>query len=449
MGLTLGQALRLVPVRGGKQAAPGTTAIVGSGGKSTAMFQLARELTPPVIVTASTHLGRAQADLADRHHTVTDLGELDDLPFRGITLVTGPMGSDDRWEPAGENVLAWLNAHAAGAGLSLLIEADGSRQKSLKAPAEHEPPIPEFATLVIVVAGMSAIGQPMTAETLHRPDTFSMLTGLSVGAAVTSAAVATVLTHPQGGLKNIPSSARRVALLNQADTDALRATARTMVPALLSAYESVIIASMQEPTIHAVHGSAAGVVLAAGESKRFGRTKQLLDWHGQPFVRTVATTAISAGLAPVVVVTGAGADDVGAAVKDLPVLITRNEGWATGQASSIKAGVASLPGTTSAALFLLADQPQVPVAAIRGLLELHATTLSPIIAPLVLENKRGNPVLFDRVTFSDLLCLQGDEGGRAIFDRYPVEYLPWHDESLLSDVDTEEDYRRLMEQYGQ
>ena len=59
--------------------------------------------------------------------------------------------------------------------------------------------------------------------------------------------------------------------------------------------------------------------------------------------------------------------------------------------------------------------------------------------------QRANPVLFDRVTFPDLLTLEGDVGGRAIFSKYQVEYLPWHDDRLLLDVDKPEDYQRLIE----
>jgi molybdenum cofactor cytidylyltransferase len=71
--------------------------------------------------------------------------------------------------------------------------------------------------------------------------------------------------------------------------------------------------------------------------------------------------------------------------------------------------------------------------------------MSAIVAPLILEERRGNPVLFDRVTFPDLLSLQGDVGGRAIFHKHKVEFLPWHDDALLLDVDTPEDYQRLIE----
>ena len=81
-------------------------------------------------------------------------------------------------------------------------------------------------------------------------------------------------------------------------------------------------------------------------------------------------------------------------------------------------------------MFLLADQPRVPAGLVRSLVEMHAATCSPIVAPLV-QGQRANPVLFDRRTFPDLLSLTGDVGGRALFSRYPVSWLPWNDASVL------------------
>ena len=87
----------------------------------------------------------------------------------------------------------------------------------------------------------------------------------------------------------------------------------------------------------------AGIILAAGGSSRFGQPKPLLDWHGKPFVRAVAETALAAGLSPVVVVTGANAEQVENAIRDLPVSIIRNQDWQDGQSTSIRAGLRSLP----------------------------------------------------------------------------------------------------------
>jgi molybdenum cofactor cytidylyltransferase len=93
---------------------------------------------------------------------------------------------------------------------------------------------------------------------------------------------------------------------------------------------------------------------------------------------------------------------------------------------------------------LLGDQPQVSTRLILSLVEQHSASLAPIVAPIV-DGQRTNPVLFDCSTFSDLLDLSGDTGGRALFSRYTVQWMEWHDASALFDVDTPEDYRRLLE----
>jgi molybdenum cofactor cytidylyltransferase len=198
--------------------------------------------------------------------------------------------------------------------------------------------------------------------------------------------------------------------------------------------------------IFAVHEPVAGIILAAGGSTRFGQPKQLLDWKGQTFIRAVAKTALEAGLSPVVVVTGANAEQVEASVKDLDVTVVRNEAWKSGQGSSIGMGIRSLTAAApaaGAAIFLLTDQPQVTTSILRALVEKHATGLYPIVTPMVMD-QRANPVLFDRATFSDLAELEGDVGGRGIFHKHRVEYLPWHDDRLLLDVDTPEMYQRLI-----
>jgi molybdenum cofactor cytidylyltransferase len=162
-------------------------------------------------------------------------------------------------------------------------------------------------------------------------------------------------------------------------------------------------------------------------------------------VRQVAETALQAGLWPVVVVTGFQASEVESTLSGLPVNIILNPNFQQGQSASIRTGLSALPHNTWSAIFLLADQPQIPVDVIRALVESHAQEMQAIVAPLVLEDRRANPVLFDRDTFPDLMQLTGDIGGRAIFSKYKVEYIPWHDELLLLDVDNPEDYQRLVE----
>lgn len=462
-------------------------ALVGAGGKSAAIFRLGHELSRPVprreasarlsslplktaspalesvapgrtvLLTASTHLAKSQLMLADHHFSLSQEAELDpvldNLPA-GILLFTGPLGDDERTAGLPQPLLERLRRCADQRGLPLLIEADGSRRRPLKAPAEHEPVIPGWVSMVGVVAGLSGLGQPLNAEWVHRPEQFARLSGLNLDAPITPMALARVLTHPEGGLKGVPLGARRVALLNQADTAELQATAHCLAQLLLQDFASVVVASIKLPAspatnriddgVMAVHERIAGVILAAGGAQRMGQLKQTLIWRGEPLVRHVARAALEAGLSPVVVVTGCAAQSVEAALESLPVQMIYNAAWQEGQSTSVKAGVQVLPPETGGAIFMLADQPHTPVELIASLVEAHAGTLSPLVAPLV-QGQRANPVLFDRATFPDLLSISGDQGGRVLFSRYPIQWVPWHDPAVLQDIDTPEDYQRLLE----
>lgn len=142
--------------------------------------------------------------------------------------------------------------------------------------------------------------------------------------------------------------------------------------------------------------------------------------------------------------TGCQAEQVRAAVHDLPVNIAYNPDWESGQASSIRTGVQALPAAVQACIFMLSDQPHVPLRLLLSLCEAHAHKGSTILAPLV-EDQRANPVLFDRTVFGELQELTGDTGGRELFSKYKLDYLPWHDADIRLDVDTPQAYTRLKE----
>ena len=424
---------------------------MGGGGKTTAIFQLARALiektNQPVIVTATSHLGVEQVIQADLHIALSENKDWDlkQVLSRGVIVITGPQ-IDEKLRPIHDDALQQLVAYCDAHSLPLLVEADGSRQKPVKAWAAHEPPIPSFIEHVVQVVGLSAIGQPVK-DVAHRPGIFSGLTDLQPIEAVTTESVVRVLTHADAGLKNMPNAAIRTVLLNQADNDQLQGLAFGMVTGLLHSYDTVIIAQLNAEKILAVHEHIAGVVLAAGASTRYGEPKQLLSWQNQPFVRAVAQKALNAGLHPVLVITGAKAEEVEAAVTGLDVQVVRNIDWEQGQSTSVRAAITALKKQTEiqlgGAIFLLVDQPQIGSAILRALMQTHAKELASILIPMI-DGQRANPVLFDRLTFDDLLTLEGDQGGRAIFHRYRVQFLPWYDDSLLLDVDTPEMYQRLL-----
>jgi molybdenum cofactor cytidylyltransferase len=217
-----------------------------------------------------------------------------------------------------------------------------------------------------------------------------------------------------------------------------------------SSYDAVVIASLEPRRMfrqddYSCHlEQTAGIILAAGGSTRFGQPKPLLDFNGKPFVRVIAENALSAGLNPVIVVTGSHVNEVKQAVDGLQVQVVNNPEWESGQSTSIRAGITSLPAKCGGAIFLLSDQPQVTVEVIRSLAEIHSRDLPSVLAPYV-DDRRANPVLFDRETFGALLKLEADQGGRAIFSKFSPSYMEWADERLLMDVDTPGDYHRLLE----
>jgi molybdenum cofactor cytidylyltransferase len=287
---------------------------------------------------------------------------------------------------------------------------------------------------------------------------------LEIGALIGVKAVIKMLTHPNGGLKNVPVGARLVAVLNQADTAELRSLSSDTAQTLFPDYQVVISSSLNPDNlhqatedksisrvskqyaggVHSIHEPIAGIILAAGGARRFGSQKQLLPWHGKPLVRHVACKALEAGLNPVVLIVGAGLDRISSAVADLPIKIVYNPDWEGGQGTSVRVGVKTLPPHIGGALFLLADQPQIPTRLFDRLITSHAETLAPITAPWV-DERPTNPFLFDRVLFPDLMRLVGDAGGRQLFSHHEILRVPWHDPNILLDIDTPEDYKRLLQ----
>ena len=189
-------------------------AFVGAGGKSSAILQVAGELKEEgvkVLVAPTTKMFVSEAERVGRILTSEDRDELRTeaakaLSVEGAAVVASSILSKNR---IGGVEPAWIPALALEDGVTL-VEADGSRRRPLKGTAEHEPFLPEGATLVVAVGGTRALGEPLEEERVHRPEVFSKLTGISPGHTIGAQAFARALL---AGLRSVPDGARRAVLL--------------------------------------------------------------------------------------------------------------------------------------------------------------------------------------------------------------------------------------------
>jgi len=430
---------------------PGTVAaFAGAGGKSTAIARLVTELSPelPVVVTTTTHLALPQTSLARSHLIARNPADLEGLPDllardRSV-LVTGDALQDEpKWTGLDPRSLEALRCMAEAAGAVVLVEADGARGRSLKAPGEHEPAIPSFAGLTVPVVGLDVLGVSLDSGLVHRPERVAGLLNLASGDRIEPGHLARLITDEQGGLKGAPPGSEVRVLLNKFEAGR-EAEARLVAEAALTCprVRAVVLANVaQAGPVEEVFGRVAGVVLAAGASARLHQPKQLLPWRGHPLVWHAARAAIDGGLSPVAVVVGAEADAVRSALAGEPVEIVRNDAWPEGQSTSVRAGLEAVRQDVEAIVFLLVDTPYVDSSLILALVRAHRRTLSPIVAPRV-GDRWANPVLFDRAAFPALQTISGDRGGRALFDRFRISGVEW-DASILLDVDTPDDLRTL------
>jgi molybdenum cofactor cytidylyltransferase len=187
----------------------------------------------------------------------------------------------------------------------------------------------------------------------------------------------------------------------------------------------------------------AGVVLAAGLSRRMGQPKLLMKVGGRAIIRYVVESVLSGGVDSVWVVTGADVEPIEAALAGIEVQIAVNPAPEEGQAGSVRTGIAALPPSVDAVLIALGDQPLLAPSIIPALLAARRTSPKLIVAPRYRDGQ-GNPVVFKREIFPELLRLTGDQGARPIIQKEPtrVEWVEL-DLPMPPDVDTPDDYEKI------
>jgi molybdenum cofactor cytidylyltransferase len=185
----------------------------------------------------------------------------------------------------------------------------------------------------------------------------------------------------------------------------------------------------------------AAIVLGAGRSSRMGGPNKLLaEIAGRPLIRIVVEEALGSRARPVIVVTGHQRERVEAALAGLPVTFAHNPRFAEGLGTSLKAGISVLPADVDGVIVCLGDMPQVDANLIDRMIDAFDPEGGALVVVPTIDGKRGNPVVWSRRFFSDLMTVEGDVGARHLIGRYTevVAEVPLTGTAAFTDVDTPE-----------
>lgn len=186
--------------------------------------------------------------------------------------------------------------------------------------------------------------------------------------------------------------------------------------------------------------------MAAGASSRLGQPKQSLEYNGQTLLKHAIDTALEIIQTPIIVVLGASADTLEEEVLSSRVHAIFNPDWKEGIASSIRCGVRALQEISTGidnVILMVCDQPFVTASLLKNLIAERKQTVKGIVA-CAYKDTLGTPVLFDKKYFSELLLLKGAEGAKKLLGKYPEDVSPVSFPKGYIDVDTVEEYEKLV-----
>ncbi len=210
-------------------ARAGIVCAVGAGGKKTTLYALASEHDGRIGLTATVFMNKFSRRLGPHAELVSDADDLTEEIRAAAArerIVAWARPTEKSGRVAGVDPASVAACHAAGGFDVTYIKADGARMRGIKAPREDEPAIPAETDLVLPVVAASVIGQPLDADTAHRPEILGRITGLAAGGLITAEAVAMLLASPHGGLQGVPEPARVVPVINAVDDPGAESEAR-------------------------------------------------------------------------------------------------------------------------------------------------------------------------------------------------------------------------------
>lgn len=421
--------------------------VVGGGGKTSLIFRLTEELVSlgkTVIVTTTTHMA------FDPERPFAKDGEIEkvreNLKKFGYTVAACMEKQEEKNRELFTGKIQGLPKRRLGELKKecdiILIEADGAKRLPLKIPAAWEPVIPEMADLVIGVIGLDSLGKPVK-DTAFRPESAAEFLGKYPEEKVTEEDIIRIAESVQGLRKSVDHRAFRV-FLNKADVLCDRSL------------PDKIVQRLKKDSIQAAYGSLRQnisiVVLAAGNSRRFGSNKLFFPIDGVPMYLNTLQKVLQVQkklkhrISSVILVTQY--PEIKKNAEALGVRVVWNFHPEEGISSSMKLGLLEAikenPQTYNspsciqnhACLFLVADQPWIRTDTIEALIQTFVYSERGMAAAAK-NGQPGNPCVFSGKYYSELLALKGDTGGKKVMKRHPedVILLEVEDKKELTDMD--------------
>lgn len=440
---------------------PAIVSFIGGGGKTTLMRLLAEELTSAghrVLLTTTTKI-----------YPYPGLRHFYNRDYNNLTIALKSHFAENKIAVAG----TCLNDEGKVCGLdkakiyslvqelniSVLVEADGAKGKSLKGYRENEPLIPAESDYLMVVAGLDALGLKVSGHKIHRIKLFREFIGplASKHERITPSIIAAALEQMTSlGLIQAPP-ARVTYLLNKYDKLREPQSLIEIANALPSASAATQLLSTSTlssgPVKFIVEHNKMGVkikvgcvILASGTASRMGQDKLALPFGRRTVLEATVENIITSGIEEIILVVQPGSrwPEI---IKNNKVRIIENPDYSMGQSKSLIKGLEQLSPHNQGAMFALGDQPLIKSSTYASLAEAYSKNLKAATYPVYGE-KRGNPVIFDRLQWPLLSKLTGDQGGRALLKNlssFDQDRVRVDDQGVLYDLDTPEDYQKLVD----
>jgi molybdenum cofactor cytidylyltransferase len=437
---------------------PTVVTIYGAGGKTSLLETLGRELSMQgrrVILTTTTRIFKPETYPCVIGEDFTRVTEalVEHFPAHSPVVLGAKLSDDHKLigiDPAWPQAL--LDRDICD---DVIVEADGAARKPIKGYASYEPVLPPSSTVLIPVLGYDALGIPIDAKHIHRPDAFCALTGARPGDRITVdhflAAMAYMIRL---GQEKCPRAAI-VPIVNKVDLaqDTQQIIEIVHKFPLVEAVDRLLFTHLKgDPSVPFSFGRSQGVfepeisvvILAAGGSVRMGRPKLALPLQGKTLLELAIAPVLASGIRDIVIVTGEDQASIGERIPS-NVRIVTNPRSREGIATSLQTGITAVSSRSQAIIFSLGDQPFVTTEVYRMLIERYRRHMKALTYP-VFGGNRGNPVLFDRRLWNALMALKGDEGGKQIFASVPDQEKAGVTVScpgILQDIDTQEEYARM------